>query len=231
MDLPQNKLFLLIKSNVCFIMHFMEKVSDKNSKEKILGAATKLFAQKGFNGVSVREICKKADANICMISYYFGGKQELYNAIIDNLIERQTEFASSFLDLDKHPSEFSKKEQVDLLMHMLDKFSDFFYSKNISKDIITLLLKEQQSESFVLKSPVINYFRKLVAAVFNKDESDKEIIFKTLFIISQVNSSRILPAFSLRLLGQDEFVQEDIKIIKDNVKFYVKSLLKEAGIG
>lgn len=209
----------------------MEKISDINSKEKILNAATKLFAHKGFNGVSIREICKEADVNICMISYYFGGKQELYNAIIDNLIERQTEYISSFLNLDKHPSELSKKEQIDLLMLVLDKFCDFFYSKNISKDIIILLLREQQSERFVIQSAVINYFRKLVAAVFDKDENDKEIIFKTLFIISQVNSSRILPAFSLKLLGQDEFIQEDIKIIKDNVKFYVKSLLKEANIG
>lgn len=208
----------------------MEKISDKNSKEKILSTATKLFAKKGFNGVSIREICKEAGVNICMISYYFGGKKELYSGIIDNLIERQTEYASMFLDLNKSPSELSKKEQVDLLMMLLDKFSDFFYSKNISKDLITLLLREQQNESFVVKSPMINYFRKLVATIFDKGENDREIIFKTLFIISQVNSPRILRAFSLRPLGQDEFIQEDIKIIKNNVKFYVKSLLKEANI-
>lgn len=56
----------------------MEK--DENSKQKILSAATKLFAHKGFDAVSVREICKEANANLCLISYHFGGKQELYNA-------------------------------------------------------------------------------------------------------------------------------------------------------
>ncbi len=66
----------------------MEK--DENSKQKILSAATKLFAHKGFDAVSVREICKEANANLCLISYHFGGKQELYNAIIDDLIEKQT---------------------------------------------------------------------------------------------------------------------------------------------
>ena len=78
--------------------------------------------------------------------------------------------------------------------------------------------------------PVFLYFRRLVAAIFQKDENDREIIYKTVFILSQINSPKILPAMSLRQLGQNEFNQEDIKIIKENVKFYVQALLKEAKI-
>ena len=48
----------------------MEKITQENSKEKILKAAIKLFAEKGFDGTSIREICKEAEVNICMISYY-----------------------------------------------------------------------------------------------------------------------------------------------------------------
>lgn len=80
------------------------------------------------------------------------------------------------------------------------------------------------------KSPVINFLRKLIADIFEKDKNNREIIFKTLFLLSQINSPRILPAFSLNLLGQDDFIKEDIKIIKDNIKMYVKTLLKEAKI-
>lgn len=219
----------LTKSNVCFKIKSMEKINDINSKEKILKTAVKLFAHKGFDGVSIREICKEADVNICMISYYFGGKKELYNAIVETLIERQTQFAETFLDLSTPPCKLSREEQIEKLMLCLDKFVEFFYS-NFSSDLIVLLLKEQQKKDFTINSPVFNYFRKLVACVLNKDENDREIIFKTLFIISQINSPRILPAFSLRPLGQDDFIQEDIKIIKENVKFYVNALIKEADI-
>lgn len=48
----------------------MEK--DENSKQKILNAATKLFAHKVVDAVTVREICKEANANLCLISYHFG---------------------------------------------------------------------------------------------------------------------------------------------------------------
>lgn len=37
----------------------MKKIKDENSKDKILKSAAKLFAQKGFDGVSIREICKE----------------------------------------------------------------------------------------------------------------------------------------------------------------------------
>ena len=207
----------------------MEKIADKNSKQRILEAATKLFAQNGFDAVSTRKICKKASVNLCMISYYFGGKQELYDAIIDDLIEKHTQYAKTFMDISVNPKNLTKQEQINMLLTMLDKFIDFFYS-NISSDLIILMLKEQQNPNFTLNSPVFDYLRKVVACVFNKDENSKEAIYKTLFIISQINSPKIFPAFSLRLLGQDTFTQEDIKIIRNNIIFYINLMLKEEGI-
>ena len=209
----------------------MKKINDENSKDKILITATKLFASKGFDSVSIREICKEAGVNLCMISYYWGGKQELYDSIVDEMVERQTNYVKTFMDLNSDPADLSKKEQIELLLFILDKIVDFFY-ENISGDLVVFLIKEQQKPGFisVKKAPVVNYLRKLLAVIFEKDENDREIIFRIVFILSQINSPRILPNFSLKLLGQDDFIQEDIKIIKENVKFYVNSLLKEEKI-
>ncbi len=200
----------------------MKKNSNENSKEKILQVATKLFAQKGFDGASIREICNEAGVNICMISYYWGGKKELYQGIIDNLIEIQNNYIKSFLNLNEDFTQQAKKELIEKLLFVLDKFIDFFY-KNISSDLIYFLIKEQQKTDFNIKPPALIYLRRLVSAILNKDINDKEVIFKTLFIIAQINSPRILPIFSLRILGQKEFTQEDINLIKNNVKMYVKT--------
>ena len=40
-----------------------------------------LFAEKGFNGTSVRDIAEKASVNLAMISYYFGSKDKLLEAL------------------------------------------------------------------------------------------------------------------------------------------------------
>ena len=208
----------------------MKKIENENSKQRILNAATKLFAAQGFEGTSIRQICKEADANICMISYFWGGKQELYNGIIEDLIEKQTEYAKTFIDFDIEPSSLDKTSQINLLMTVIDKIIEFFYSEKISKDLLIYLLKAQQNEKSAINSPAFMSLKKLIGAIFNKPENDREIIFKTVFIISQFNSPKILPNFSLYPLGQDDFIQEDIKIIKENVKLYINALIKEAGI-
>jgi AcrR family transcriptional regulator len=48
---------------------------------KIMEAAEDLFAEKGFNGTSVRDIADKAQVNLAMISYYFGSKEKLLEAL------------------------------------------------------------------------------------------------------------------------------------------------------
>lgn len=208
----------------------MKKAKDETSKQKILDVATKLFAQKGFDGVGVREICKEAGANICMISYFWGGKKELYKGIIDNLVEKQTEYANSFLDLNLDPSKLSKQEQIDLLHTVVDKTIEFLYGGLISDDLFKFLLQEQQNRKTDLNSPVFLFIRKLLASIFEKNLNDKTVIFNTIFIMSQINSPKVLYAFSLEYLHQEKFNDEDKEIIKKNVNSYIDFLIKEAKI-
>lgn len=53
--------------------------SDK--QVQIMEAAETLFAVKGFNGTSVRDISETAGVNLAMISYYFGSKEKLFEAM------------------------------------------------------------------------------------------------------------------------------------------------------
>ncbi len=46
--------------------------------EKLLDAAEKLFAEKGFDGTSVRDITAEAKCNVAAVNYHFGGKDNLY---------------------------------------------------------------------------------------------------------------------------------------------------------
>ncbi len=49
----------------------------------IINAATQLFGEKGFEGTSVRDIAHAAEVNVAMISYYFGSKEKLMEAIFE----------------------------------------------------------------------------------------------------------------------------------------------------
>lgn len=60
---------------------------DKPTVHKIMDAAIPLFAEKGFVAVSVKEIAEAASVNIALISYHFGGKENLYSAILETKFE------------------------------------------------------------------------------------------------------------------------------------------------
>jgi AcrR family transcriptional regulator len=62
---------------------------DFNEKQlQIIETAERLFAKKGFDGTSVRDIAEEAGINVAMISYYFGSKEKLMEAIFEVKIGR-----------------------------------------------------------------------------------------------------------------------------------------------
>ena len=52
-------------------------------QDRLFREGARLFAEKGFGSVSVREICKAAGTSINMIHHYFGSKDGLLQAIVD----------------------------------------------------------------------------------------------------------------------------------------------------
>ena len=54
------------------------------ARNRLLDAALKLFADKGFSQTSTREIAQAAQANLASISYYFGDKEGLYRAVFED---------------------------------------------------------------------------------------------------------------------------------------------------
>lgn len=72
-----------------------EIMLDKPTVHKIMSAAIPLFAENGFAAVSVKEIAETANVNIALISYHFGGKENLYSTIL----EVQFELVDTIIDL------------------------------------------------------------------------------------------------------------------------------------
>jgi AcrR family transcriptional regulator len=57
------------------------------TKQRILEVAGPIFAEKGFRGATVREICDRAGANLAAVNYHFGDKEQLYRASLRNAFQ------------------------------------------------------------------------------------------------------------------------------------------------
>ncbi len=55
--------------------------TEDNTRDRLLDQAERLFAEKGYAAVSVREITGAAECNLAAVNYHFGGKQNLYMGV------------------------------------------------------------------------------------------------------------------------------------------------------
>ncbi|NCB09490.1 MAG: TetR/AcrR family transcriptional regulator, partial [Bacteroidia bacterium] len=68
------------------------------SSRKIMNAAIVLFANKGYESTTTREICSYAGVNLSLISYYFKNKEGLYLCIIDSIVNYGMTFLQADVD-------------------------------------------------------------------------------------------------------------------------------------
>ena len=68
-------------------MTTLTPITDQETRQRLLDAAARLFAERGFNKVSVREICKEAGANVAAVNYYFRDKWGLYREVLQVIID------------------------------------------------------------------------------------------------------------------------------------------------
>ncbi|HPS05956.1 MAG TPA: CerR family C-terminal domain-containing protein [Kiritimatiellia bacterium] len=61
--------------------------TQENTQDRILYAATKVFAEHGFRAATTRMICAEAKVNVALVNYYFRSKAELYKAVIASMFE------------------------------------------------------------------------------------------------------------------------------------------------
>ena len=61
---------------------------DLETRARLRRAGEQLFAERGFKKVTVREICRAADANVAAVNYHFGDKLGLYREVLDAAVGR-----------------------------------------------------------------------------------------------------------------------------------------------
>ena len=62
-----------------------------NAKNRLLGAAETVFAEKGFDAASIRDITAQAKCNVAAVNYHFGTKENLYNELFHRRLTEMRE--------------------------------------------------------------------------------------------------------------------------------------------
>lgn len=116
------------------------KRDSEATQERILKAATKEFAMNGLGGARVDEISERAEANKRMLYHYFGSKEDLFTAVLEN----------AYLDIRaaERKLELDKLEPLEALEKLI-RFTWEYYLKN--PEFITLVNSENLHRARHLK--------------------------------------------------------------------------------
>lgn len=76
-----------------------DRLKEQTTQTRLLAAATETFAEQGYEGASVRSITRRAGANLGAITYHFGSKAGLFEAVllraVDGLLQELDRAASA----------------------------------------------------------------------------------------------------------------------------------------
>ena len=65
--------------------------TDAETRARLLATAQRLFGERGFKAVTVRDICTAAKANVAAVNYHFGDKLGLYREVLQVAVDAMRE--------------------------------------------------------------------------------------------------------------------------------------------
>ncbi|PHV69940.1 hypothetical protein CS063_13230 [Sporanaerobium hydrogeniformans] len=122
----------------------MEK--QMTTKEKIIFESLKLFSEKGYEGVSMREIASAVGIKGASIYNHFKGKEEIFNAIFEEMKSRYDGFATSMhipVEQDDTTTEIYLNIDEEMLLKYTENLLGFLVKEEFPVMFRKLLVGEQ----------------------------------------------------------------------------------------
>ena len=207
-------------------------------KDRLLIAGMALFAARGFNGVSIRELAAQANANSSMITYHFGSKKGLYLAVyqyIADLLNKKVthvfiEHKTLIDGLDSQQKLLRNNTVLQILKVISDRYMVLMLGPN-SVSIAKLLLAEQdhKSEAFMILynsyiNPVLGHIANLLGKLIDEDPHSIKVKTLTINFIAQHVVWRIM-----HNIGECFVLEKEGDILanhKEDIQFHIFAQLK-----
>lgn len=125
------------------------------TKQKIIYASLKLFSEKGFDGVSMREIAAAVGIKGASIYNHFKGKEDIFTAIFKQMTKLYDEEVAWSLDISYPPQELAIQTFIgideDKLLDMAEYIFSFFTKNEFVVMFRKLIVSEQHKSPIAAK--------------------------------------------------------------------------------
>jgi len=159
----------------------VRELSAQATRDGILKAATKVFAKYGFDGGSVEKISSAAKSVDRMLYYYFGNKEGLFIAVIEDMYRQMNE-AEAELDLNTEQPVQALKEVIAFVMNYYRHHPEFVTLLNTEnlhqgRHIVKLDQAAQYS------SPAIDVIRRILHTGVQQGLFRQDVVARDVYLL------------------------------------------------
>jgi AcrR family transcriptional regulator len=198
------------------------------TRQRLLDAAGEVFAERGFQKATVREICKRARANVAAINYHFHDKQGLYTAVLKYALRCAAEqYRLPDAPVTQENAETLLRAIVAARLRMVfDKGRLAWHGKLVSREMIepTEALDALVKEEF---QPRLKQLHACVREILGPRAGEEQVRLCVMSITSQWAFYHHSRPVIVRLYPQWKFNPKDIDSLAAHITQFSLAALKQ----
>jgi AcrR family transcriptional regulator len=204
---------------------------DEDTRQRLLNAAGPVFGRLGFEGATVREICREAGVNVAAIGYHFGDKAGLYREIFRQVSARRERLFPTPRDEDAAADERLRGRVRWLLSRMLSDCGEASWE-------MQLMMREMHSPTSAFDEMVEEFFRphfdqlvRILSDLAGPDASFdvcRRLAFST---VGQCLYYRVGRETVRKLISSDDLQQQfDIETLAEHISAVILAACRSAEV-
>jgi len=199
----------------------------KDKRTHIIETAMDLFAGKGYEGTSIRDIAEKASVNLAMVNYYFGSKEKLF----ENIVEYKSSVTRGLLDEILKNDKLSSIEKIHAVIYSY--VEKLFLHRSFHRLIHQELILNQREE---LQNSIVNsilpnslIIKRIIETGIKNGEFKKVDAELTLAsLVGTINQVLLSKKFCNKLMNkEDDYVPYDDIKFRKRVRNHLRQLMNE----
>ncbi|MBN8607028.1 MAG: CerR family C-terminal domain-containing protein [Caulobacterales bacterium] len=211
-----------------------ETQAQQDTRSKLVDAAIRVFAREGFAAASTRMIAAESGVNLQAITYYFGGKGELYRGVVQHIADSMSAFvdpAAAAIEARLNAGAVTPEDARQMVHLALANIARALLIE-ASDDWARIILREQMQpgpEFEILFSSgmgrMLALLVRLTAIALQSDPAEAETRARALAMLGQVLVFRMARAAALRTLGWDKIGPDEFAVLERAIRINTNAIL------
>lgn len=182
----------------------MSQAPNEPARARLLASGARLIAEKGYDGASVRDICTDAGTSNNMIHHYFGSKEGLLNAIVE-------QFSSGVFETPRRLIERDPRSREDFISRMELLFETTLDAYIEHREVFLVVVREQADPQALpeFMAAFADFLDRAKQHGFVREALDSEMV--TGFFLDRILNQVQLAPWIKRNFGTDLLTDSDYK--------------------